>query len=879
MSRQAQNHGQVRAARTIHSRNSLARPAARHYNARMASPLTNALQELQLDPRFAQRITAWKRLPARPGRYASTPPGLHPQLLNALHERGMERFYVHQAQAIAAALRGEDVAVVTAAASGKTLCYNVPVLNALLQDPQARALYLFPIKALAQDQLHAWRELTADLLPADIAATYDGDTPSSARSQVRQTARLLITNPDMLHLGILPHHTRWQAHFAGLKYIVIDEMHTYRGVFGSHVANVLRRLLRICQFYGSRPVFLCCSATISNPQQLAGNLIGRPVTLVDEDGSPQSERHFILYNPPLVDPAHGVRRSLILEAATVADFFLSRRLSTIVFSRGRLATELLLTYLRGAAEKRGEPRQRIRGYRGGYLPRERRAIERGLRDGSVRGVVSTNALELGVDIGDLSTCLLTGYPGTIASTWQQAGRAGRRQDVSAAVLVGGPSALDQYLLSHPQFLFGRTAEQALLAPDNPFLLQSHLKCAAFELPIADDENFWETANTTELLEQLARDEGVLRRVERRWYWMSGRYPAQEVSLRTATSEAFTVVQAHTGEAIGQVDRSSAPMLIHPGAVYLHEGQPYVVEELDWEQHAARVRPTEAKYFTEVSLSDKVEVLRQQESAPTEFVSRTRGDVCVRTKATNFKRIAWHTHEQLATVPLDLPEQELHTTAYWLHLHDDLVTARRDEGDWTIAPIRSYGPNWGLQRQRARDRDGYRCCLCGRPEPSGHEHAVHHLQPFRTFDYRPGDNANYIQANDLPNLITLCPECHPRVEATTAVQGTLEGLSNLLAALAPLYVMCDPHDLGVTSDLDFRATRSPTVVIYDTVPGGIGLSEALYQLHDDLLHMCLRWISECPCEEGCPACVGAPPQTGAGAKMRVKRLLEIIVRGE
>jgi DEAD/DEAH box helicase domain-containing protein len=493
-------------------------------------------------------------------------------------------------------------------------------------------------------------------------------------------------------------------------------------------------------------------------------------------------------------------------------------------------------------------------------------------------VVSTNALELGVDIGDLSVCVLTGYPGTIASTWQQAGRAGRRQDVSAVVLIGGPSALDQYLLSHPRFLFGRTPEQALLAPDNPFLLQSHLKCAAFELPIADGERFAENTDTDYLLQQLADQEGVLRHAEKRWYWMSARYPAQDVSLRTATADRFTVVRADSGQVIGRVDSPSAPMLIYPGAIYLHEGQSYLVEELDWEQRTASVRPSEVKYFTEVSATAEVEVLRVQESAPMGAVSRTRGDVSVRTQATHFREIAWYTHEQLATVRLDLPEQELLTTAYWLHLHDDLLTAMRDLGDWTIAPIRSYGPNWGAQRQRARERDGYRCRLCGRPE-QGREHDVHHMRPFRTFDYRPGQNATYMLANALSNLITLCPECHPKMEAAHAVQGTLDGLASLLRALAPLYVMCDPHDLGVTSDLDFQQTRSPTVIIYDAVPGGVGFSEALYGLHNELLQACVEWISECPCEEGCPACIGAPPQIGTGAKMRVKQLLDRVVSRE
>jgi len=841
----------------------------------MSCPLQEALQELRLTPRFSDHITAWKRLPARAGRYAPVPAGLQAVLTQTLAKQGINELYVHQAQTIGSALGGDDVAVVTGAASGKTLCYNLPVLSAMLGEPQARALYLFPTKALAQDQLAAWQDLSAELVPATTAAVYDGDTPSAQRPAIRRTARVLLTNPDMLHLGILPHHTRWRDFLAGLRYIVLDELHSYRGVFGSHVANVLRRLERICAFYGSHPTFICCSATIANPQQLASQLIGRPVQLVDDDASPHGERHFVLYNPPVVDAAHGVRRNLILEAATIAHHFLSRDLPTIVFSRGRLSTELMLTYVRRAHDNPQQAQRRVRGYRGGYLPRERRSIEQGLRAGRVVGVVSTNALELGVDIGDLSVCILAGYPGSIASTWQQAGRAGRRQDESATVLVGGPSALDQYLLSHAEFLFERSPERALLAPNNPFLLQSHLKCAAFELPIADDEPLIASEEVRAVLEQIDAEEGVLRHTGQRWYWMSSHYAAHDVSLRTAGADRFTVINAESGQAIGQVDAPSAPTMVYPGAIYLHEGQSYLVQDLDWETRTAHVAPSAAQYFTDVRVSVKVEVQRQRAQARTGRIWRAQGEVCVRSQATHFDKVAWYTHETLDTVMLDLPERELHTAAYWLHLRGDLVLELRDLGDWTIAPILSYGPNWAAQRQHARERDGFRCRLCGLPE-KGREHDVHHMRPFRTYDYRPGRNANYVMANALPNLITLCPECHRRVEGAQAVQGTLDGLANLLRALAPLYVMCDAHDIAVASDLDFKETRAPTVIVYDTVPGGVGLSEALYGLHDELLRACLDWVQKCPCDEGCPACIGAPPQIGAGAKRRVGQLLERIV---
>jgi len=847
----------------------------------MASPVTDALQNLRLNPRFAQHITHWRRLPARAARYAPIPAGLESRVVDALHRHGLNQLYVHQAQAVSAVLRGADVAVVTGAASGKTLCYNLPVLNILCRDASPdeqgpRALYLFPTKALAQDQLAAWQALADGLLPGTWAATYDGDTPSASRARIRETARVLITNPDMLHVGILPHHTRWQSFFAGLRYVVIDEMHTYRGIFGSHVANVLRRLRRICELYGAHPTFICCSATIANPQELAHELVGRPVTIVDDDGSPRGERHFVFYNPPLVDRAAGVRRGLLLESATVADFFLAHDLPTIVFYGGRRGTELLLTYLRQELEKQGVPPTAVRGYRGGYLPRERRAIERGLRAGRVRGVVSTNALELGVDIGELSVCVLSGYPGTIASTWQQAGRAGRRQDVSAVVLIGGPSPLDQYLLSHPEFFFGRTPESALLAPDNPFLLRSHLKCAAFELPIGEGESLSPDVDTTSLLQDIGVAEGVLRLAQKRWHWMSSSYPAQDVSLRTSGPETFAIVHSESGETIGVVDKDSVLNFLYPGAVYLHEGSTYLVEDLDWGARLARARPAQVDYFTEPNLSAKVEVLQVRESAVAGAALRTHGDVRVRSKATSFQQVAWYTHEKLATLPLDLPEQEMLTTAYLLSLGEEVVNVLRDLGDWTIAPIVSYGPKWNEQRRRVRERDHYRCRNCGLAETPGREHDVHHLLPFRTFDYRPGQNENYLAANALANLITLCPDCHHRLETARAMQGTLDGLAGLLRSLAPLYLMCAPQDVGVTAELDFRFTRAPTIVLYDGVPGGVGLSAALYELHDQLLRACLDWIVECPCEEGCPACVGAPSEMGMGSKARVRQLLERVV---
>lgn len=799
------------------------------------------------------------------------PQGLDSRIGEALHQRGIDTLYSHQAEAIAAALRGENVVVVAGPASGKTLCYSLPVLDLLLRTPRARALYLFPTKALAQDQLAAWQELTQDLLEPTSAFTYDGDTPSGARSKARQEARVLITNPDMLHLGILPHHTRWHDLFSNLTYVVVDEMHAYGGLLGGHVANVLRRLTRVCELYGSKPQFVLCSATIANPTDLASRLIGGPVTLVDNDGSPRGESHFVFYNPPLVDPARGLRRGLLAESAAIASWFLDKDLSTIVFQAGRRGTELLLRYVRNSLREQGKSPHLVRGYRGGYLPGERREIERSLRDGKLRGVVSTNALELGVDIGELSVCVLSGYPGTVASTRQQSGRAGRRQDTSVTILVGGSSPLDQYLLTHPQHLLESTPEPALIAPDNPYLLRSHLKCAAFELPFEPGEEYPPGTVAEPLLADIASDEGVLHRSGGKWFWLSSGYPAAEVSLRTASANLVSII-THDGTTVGLVDAPSAPQLVHEGAVYIHEGTTYLVESLDLDTGVATVRARETEYFTQASTDSRVDVLQVRDSRHEMGATSGWGNVRVRTKTTSYSRFAWFSHEKLETIPLDLPESELLTTAYWLHLGAEVVRSLVEQGDWTVAALRTYGPNWAQQRRRARARDQYRCRQCGRPEVTGRQLDVHHLQPFRTFDYRPGENDNYLQANSLDNLITLCSDCHRQLETARDMLGTLEGLSNLLRGLAPLFLMCDPRDLGIAVDLDMGFTRAPTVVIYDLVPGGAGFSEGLYSRHDAVLAASLDRVRECSCKEGCPACVGAPVHEGLGAKSRVVQLL-------
>jgi DEAD/DEAH box helicase domain-containing protein len=845
-----------------------------------------------------RNVAAWERLPARPARYAPAPQALDARLMDALRAHGIEQLYTHQAAAVESVFRGENPVVVTSTASGKTLCYNLPVLNTLLREPSATALYLFPTKALAQDQLAALNELIGELGIALAARTYDGDTPRERRRSARETGGILITNPDMLHTGILPHHTRWASLLESLRYVVIDELHAYRGVFGSHFANVLRRLKRICRFYGSRPQFILASATIANPAQLAERLVEEPVTLIDDDGAPRGEKHFILYNPPLIDPALGLRRSSLLEARDIAARFLLGDVQTIVFARARMTTEVLLTYLRDAVVSQGGDPGAIHGYRGGYLAEERRAIEKALRDGSARGVVATNALELGIDIGQLDTALLVGYPGTVASAWQQAGRAGRRADTSAAILVASASPLDQFLVRHPRFFFERSPEHGLIAPDNLIILTNHLRCASFELPFDAGEQFGRFAQTGELLDALV-EEGILHReaasqrvsesAPDRYFWMSDSYPAQGISLRTSTADTIVILDHSEGRArsIGQIDRDTAPMLAHAGAIYIHEGQPYQVERLDWDNGQAFVRPASVDYYTEASSTIDVQVQEEFERAEAGTTIKSQGEVLVTTQPIGFRKIKLYTHETLGWGEIDLPERQMQTTAYWFCIEPGLADRLIAEG--VIFAPNDYGPNWDEQREAARRRDNYRCRQCGAPEPpprpspvgkastgeGARQHDVHHVRPFREFGYVRGQNENFELANALENLITLCPACHRRAETARGLRGALSGLGQVMRQIAPLYLMCDPRDIDVLAESRSPFTELPTITIFDRVAGGIGLSQECFELHAELLRAARDLVAACGCESGCPACVGPAGEGEADTKALTLKLLDAL----
>ncbi len=867
--------------------------------------LTALLNNWSNRPDLVENIVAWQSIPARPARFEALPAGLHPAIVAALHKNGITSLYSHQAATWSHIQAGRHPVVVTGTASGKTLCYNLPVLDVLLQSSQACALYLFPTKALAHDQKDELEQTlrqvqrlpsaAAGLFPVFVA-TYDGDTSSQVRTAVRQEARLIISNPDMLHMGILPHHTNWSRFFQNLRFIVVDEMHSYRGVFGSHVANVIRRLKRIAAFYGSHPQFICTSATIANPVELAERLVEEPVTLVDDDGAAKGAKHFIIYNPPVVDRELGLRRGLLMESVRLAQDLLDQNVQTILFARTRRSVELLLSYLRhkraasdgqwdegrAAVEPRAhlDPNTRenpdsdsIRGYRSGYLPRQRREIEQGLRAGRVRAVVATSALELGIDIGGMEAALLAGYPGTIAQTWQQAGRAGRQQGESLALLVTSANPLDQFLAHHPGYFFDRSPEQALINPNHLVILLQHLRCAAFELPFHHGEGFGRVS-AQQLQEYLAflLEAGVLHLANQRYFWMADHYPAQEVSLRSASPETVVLeiddTAAGRRSIIGQVDLASATWMVHPGAVYLHEGQAYLVDELDLEHNVARLSPQDADYYTEPNSQTTIELVTLAAEVPVKGGSKSHGDILVTTQVVGFQRIQWFTHQHLDGGDLDLPPTRLPTTGYWVSLSQPAVDALRAQGAWSNDP-NNYGPDWPQQRQLARQRDGFRCRNCGEPE-DGQSFHVHHIVPFRTF-------SSPRQANQLSNLVTLCPACHRRAEANVRMRSGLAGLAFAMGHLAPLFLMCDARDVAVFADPQSSlAGGMPAVVLYDLIPAGIGFSNRLFELHQELMAHAYELVTACPCADGCPSCVGPAGENGVGGKRETTALLEVLV---
>jgi DEAD/DEAH box helicase domain-containing protein len=753
-------------------------------------------------------LTAVRHFPAREAQWTDFPAWTHSDLLAAYTDKGIRRLYSHQAAAAEAVHAGKNIVVVTPTASGKTLCYNLPILNAILESPDSRAMYLFPTKALAQDQLAELHDLNQRLDNRFGVFTYDGDTPSDARKAIREKGHIVLTNPDMLHTGILPHHTRWTRLFENLRYIVIDELHSYRGVFGSHLCNVLRRLRRIARFYGRDPQFICSSATIANPGELAGRLLETDVEVLNANGAPAAEKTFVFYNPPVVHRALGIRRSYINETARVAQEFLKHELQTIVFANSRLHTELLLTYLQQAnPHPPGKP-ETIRGYRGGYLPNERREIERGLREARIRGVVSTSALELGIDVGSLDAVVMAGYPGTIAGTWQRAGRAGRRGGSSCAVMVASSAPLDQFMVRNPDYFFGRTPEQAFIQPDNLEILVNHLKCAAFELPIAPEERFGEV-DVPDLCARLA-EAGFLHQAGDHYHWTHEAYPADTVSLRSVTSDNFVIIDI-TGEpnVIGEVDFSSALTTVHEKAIYLHGGEQYHVEHLDFKERKAYVKRVDVDYYTDAIRYTQVRVLEIAATERGSDSSHSHGDVLVRSQVVGFKKIKFFTNENVGAGKLELPENEVHTTSYWITLGRPLLESL----PFTVS-----------ERQ------------------SGMFGLLHALE----------------------SVATLLLMCDGRD------LGTAIGERPPDAAVAEIFSPARLEDAVGASAKEFF---EPNLYLFDAYPGGIGFSEPLFRAHELLVQKTRELIAGCGCEQGCPSCVGPAGDLAPRAKEAALAILD------
>ncbi|MET0014535.1 MAG: DEAD/DEAH box helicase [Sedimenticola sp.] len=763
----------------------------------IAEPLQDPVERLgdQLREKYRNRITGELVIPAREGEYAPFPTDLDTKIAAALESRQITQLYTHQSACWHSVKDGRHTAIVTPTASGKTLCYNLPVLQAALQR-KAKALYMFPTKALAQDQVAELLELNQAGELGVRAFTFDGDTPGDARKAVRTKGDIVVTNPDMLHQGILPHHTKWAQFFEALEYVVIDEMHTYRGVFGSHVSNIMRRLRRICRFYGSDPQFILCSATIANPAELAGQLVGEEVNAITESGAPQGAKHLLLWNPPVVNPDLGIRASARSQSTRIAKAAVHQGMKSIIFAQSRLMVEVLTKYLKDRFDKDPRKPSRIAAYRGGYLPTERRAMEKKLRVGQIDCVVATSALELGVDIGSLDVSILNGYPGTIAGTWQRLGRAGRRQRTALGILVASSLPLDQYIIRNPDFFMGASPEQARIDPDQLLILLDHIRCAAFELPFRQGERF----GGEPLLEMLGflEESGILHREGDQWHWMADSYPANSVSLRSVAEGNFVVIDTTDGQqkVIAEVDYSAAPMTLYEGAIYMIQSMPYQVERLDWDGRKAFVTRTRADYYTDAIDYTRLKILDQFSEAEHPKSEVSRGEVHLVRRVAGYKKIRYYTHENIGFGTINLPDQEMHTSAVW----------------WQVNP-RQLEERFPTRQQAL---DGF----------LGASYALHHVAAMKMLS-EPRDIGRAVGDGNARWFATV----------GSSGRGTLRDSE------------------GKALDPSTLQQFTPTLFLYDNYPGGIGISEPLFSKQQAVVADATDLIVDCDCEYGCPSCIG------------------------
>ncbi len=843
---------------------------------RMARGLPEVVEGLRRDPNWRQRIVHWHRTPQRPGSFAPYPEHLDRRLVAILKAKGHESLYSHQAQAIQCALDGNDVLISTPTASGKTLCYTAPVLDALLKsDGAARALFLFPTKALSQDQTVGLTALVDALKQPWQAFTYDGDTPPALRRSLRDRGHLILTNPYMLHSGILPNHAKWSELFRDLKYVVVDEVHTLTGVFGSSVANVLRRLVRIARHYGSDPVFIASSATLRNAQQHTRRLFGRELCVIDEDGSPAGARTFGVLNPPIVNAVAGLRANALEEARTLAQEVCNPSRQVIFFCGRRTAVEVLTRYLIEAAPSMGLRPEQVRGYRGGYLPDMRREIEAGLKDGEVKVVVSTNALELGIDIGALDVAVLVGYPGSQASFWQRAGRVGRRGNESLVIQIARSEPVDQFLVQNPEWLFSAPKEELASDPDNLVILSEQLKCAAFELPfhlgaegegLRDEPAYAGTPAVVPILEYLTAESRFLHRSGDTWYWMADSYPAQDVSLNGGEADNVLVLDLDTGDAIGEVDRESSITQVHEGAIYQVQGVTWRIERFDHKNRRAYARMVESDYFTDAETNTEVRILRLEYHA-----ERSRADHPIPADVVA-RGAASSSGEALPDLPsrgepLEMRGQDLNAMS-------------------TLSECTDSGRSGGSMPAPASG---------GEPDCSAHEdysvwrgevHVTTVATQYKKVRFYSRENVGagdiHLPPEELDTeafVLTLSEESAADLGLAGGDRGAAwRGVGNLLRRVAPLFVRCSASDLGISTQVRSPHFQRPALFLYDRVQGGVGLGELVFEAHRDMLSAAREVIESCACELGCPACVGPVAEVGPLGKETAQRMLAHLASG-
>ncbi len=745
------------------------------------------------------------------GEFHNYPAKLSPKIIDIFKNKGIEQLYSHQAQAIEKVLDNNHVVVATPTASGKTLVYNTVTLNALVENPANRSLYLFPTKALSQDQLAELFDLNKRMNDKLGLFTYDGDTPQNTRQAIRKKAQIVLTNPYMLHSGILPHHTKWVNLFENLKYIIIDELHYYTGVFGSHTANVLRRLKRICNFYGSNPIFIMSSATIANPGELAEKMIEEKVTVIDRSGAPRGEKYLVFANPPIVNRELGIRRSYVSVARQMTGILLKNGLQTITFANSRLITEVMVKYLKNDFEKKVTDQGRVRGYRGGYLPKKRREIEKGLRQGNIQAVVSTNALELGIDIGSLDAAVLASYPGSIASTWQRIGRAGRRAGKAIGIMVSSSSPVDQFIVNNPQYFTGKSPEMGRINPDNLAILIEHIKCASFELPFVNNESFG-NENLLEILQYLSENRVLFQNGDK-WFWTEEGYPADAVSINRISSDNFVVVDRTEGErVIAEVDFGSALETLHPKAIYLLESEQYVVEEFDYENRKAFVRKSNSDYYTDAITYTKISILDFFDETKSERYDYFHGDVHVFSQVVGFKKLKFFTNENVGAGDLQLPQREMHSTAFWMTIKRDLLISVNISTEDKVEAV------------------------------SGIAHLMRHI-------------CAVMLMCDVRDLGVAVEDNMTRDNEDGPPQG---GFSRW------------KEQVSRTGEFE------PNIYIYDSYPNGIGFAEVLYQRCQEILEKVLDAVKQCECERGCPSCVGPPIRSNDNHKDAAQFVVSLLL---